>query len=146
MRHLPLSALALVTLAGCATADRSDLARERPAIERTIVGYLRASVAGDGARACGYLSDRAQQQTSDRLARFVGPDSTCADALSEVHGHLTAPQLAEARRQLAATTVSDVKLQNDDHATAALVSHRRRTPPLHLRKIGDHWRIDDFAP
>ena len=125
--------LVLVALAaGCGNGGGDDIEQARQAVR----DYLTGIAEGDGDRACGRMSEAAQEQLADRVAE-EDPESgidSCEEAVERLGDQLDDEDLAPLR-----DPQIDVTL-NRDKATASVGDGPSDVTVI---KVRGEWLIDD---
>jgi hypothetical protein len=132
----PVAAFAVLVLvvlaAGCGNSGGDDIEQARD----TVRDYVMGIAEGDGERACGRMSEAAQEQLAARVAE-EDPQSgidTCEEAVERLGAQLDAEDLAPLR-----DPQIDVTL-NRDKATASVADGPSDVTVI---KVGGEWLIDD---
>lgn len=124
-----IAAIAASTLAACGSSTSQGSSSPTAAVKT----YLSSIANGDGAGACGVLSQPLQSRELSAARASGIKASSCAALFSQVRVHLTAAQ----RKQLLDAKVSNVA-QSGNTATVTL---RGASNPLTLQKVGGKWVI-----
>lgn len=135
-RHRLLTLLAAASLfaAGCGGGGGGG-GDDAEAVERVVSGYLAALAAGDGARACGLLTENAQLGVFEFERVHANPDhpgEACAAVASEYDAGAD-------RDALRSASVGEVVVDGSD--AGAVVEG----VPVKLRLVEGEWRIDVFG-
>lgn len=127
-----LAAAAALAVAGCGGGAGTP--------KEAVEGYLAATADADGEKACGYLTDEAQE----RIARG---GRSCKDVLGFVSALIPKDRRDE---------FDDVDVTVDEDGDTATATFTQPTGPgpggagsterVELKKVGDEWKISDLDP
>lgn len=126
-------AAAAVLLAGCGGGGGQRVP-DTDAASAAVLGFSKAFGAGNGAAACGLLTDAARTAFLKRVQTLV-PTKDCAVALKKVHDEAG----ADVNQAFQTATVSNVKV-NGGSATVTLTASGHSTP-VGLAKQGSSWKL-----
>jgi hypothetical protein len=121
----------LALLVGCGSDDAPRAGSDRDQLEAAATGYMQALADGEGDKACGHLTERAQQD----LATIMDA-SSCPDAIEKMHAVLDDAQ----RDKLRDLRVARSRI---DGARAKVTFAGADTITL-ARAEGD-WKVAEFA-
>jgi hypothetical protein len=126
-------AVACAGVAGCGGDDGGGPEDDARTVVRE---YLTAVAAGNHERACGNLTNGAQEAlVKEVTAAFAGSERiSCNDAVRE----LSADLATEDKRVLLNPKIGEVSI----NGALATVAVDRVVGPVPLRRIGDDWRVD----
>ena len=122
--RLGVALAALVLAAGCG-GDGDDLQQAHDAVS----DYVTAIAEGDGARACGRMTERTQEQFTEDEPQA----GSCEEAVQRVRDQLSDEDLAPLRDPRIEVTL------NRDKATASV---QDGPSDLTVIKVGGRWLID----
>ena len=129
------AAAACLAFAGCGGGD--DEGGPEDEVRKATRDYLTALGSGNAERACGTLTNEAQEALVDEVSSaFAGASGelSCGDALQE----LSADVAPEDKSILLNPKVGKVTIQGEK-ATAQV---ERIADPVPLRRVGDDWRVE----
>jgi len=114
----------LVLAAGCGSDGGGDIDQARDAVS----DYFTAIADGDGAAACGRMTEQAEEQFADE-----GGTASCAEAVERLSEQLAGEDLATLRDPQVDVTL------NRDKATASV---QDGPSDITVVKVDGEWRID----
>ncbi len=134
-RHLAVVVVLLVTaaLTACASDDGAPPTADPAMVREVVRAWVVAVADGDAARACGLMTELAQQQLS-----VAQSTSDCPAAVRRLSGALG----PAGRDGLRGIGVDRVEFPAPDRALAHLGDRGQR---LELRRAGGGWRVSDVT-
>jgi hypothetical protein len=137
---LPRRSVCLLTIAfvaGCGGggAPKSDA----EAVSSVLKDAAKAVAAGDGQKACGYLTPDAQRQLQLQIGAGALGTTDCATLVKRGTAFMTPLD----RKQIESLEPANVQV-NGTSASATLAG-QGTSVQLNLQKSGDDWKISGFA-
>ena len=122
--RLVVALAVLVLAAGCGSDGGGDIDQARDAVG----DYFTAIAQGDGARACGRMTEQAQEQFADE-----GGTASCDEAVERLSDQLADEDLAPLRDPQVDVTL------NRDKASASV---KDGPSDITVVKVGGKWLVD----
>ena len=121
-------AAAALAFAGCGKSDEDK-------VKETVTSYIDALSSGDGAKACGLVSESAANQ--------IKTQSKAKDCATAIEAFTKSPQGPAVKKAFDAAKVEKVEVKGKK--ATATIRVASQTAPLPLEKDGDDWKLSSVG-